>query len=71
MRINGSGFTVGSPAPTGDWGFTTGVLRVGAAYPSNATFRGTPRAIVFFNVKVSDSVATKLYKWSQQRHGVA
>jgi hypothetical protein len=69
VRVNGGAFS--TTATTGLWGFSGGNLRVGGGYNGLEDFRGTPRAIALFDVKISDAVATKLWKWGKCRHGSA
>lgn len=77
LSINGA-IAGDNYASTDGNGFTTAfgalnVLLFQKLDDDNATgqdFAGLAKAYSIFNVKISDAVLTKCYKWSQQRHGV-
>lgn len=70
LSVAGAAFAAGT-APTGVWASTGGIMRVGANYGNAHVFKGTPRAVALFNVKLSDAVAAKFDKWAKVRHGAA
>lgn len=50
---------------------TANAINIGQGYSSGFLNNATMLVAAFFSTKISDSDATKLYNWAQQRHGVA
>lgn len=72
VSVDGSAFAANSLALANNTtGNSTEVVQLGTNYSGLVHFAGTILAVIFHNTKVPDAYATKIYKWAQQRHGVA